>query len=122
MRLEAAQIVDWLFQFFNRDEGYRIQTRMERLDTIGDSINVVKELDAAKNNQSKGRRVDAIHTVTVDSRFFVVNNTEDMPAEEQAVDFSNSLASFQDHLDMSNVSEANQHQMKLELPLRSTIH
>jgi hypothetical protein len=80
--LEAAQIIDWLFQFFDRDEGCRIQARMERLDTIGDSVYVVKELDAVENDRSKHRRVDAIHIVAVNSGFPTIDNAEDMLAEE----------------------------------------
>jgi hypothetical protein len=55
---------------------------MERLDTIGDSVYIVKKLDVAWNDQSKCRRVDAIYIVAVDSGFPAIDNMEDMLAEE----------------------------------------
>jgi hypothetical protein len=55
---------------------------MERLDTIKDSIYVVKKLDAAKNDQSKHRQVDAIDTMAFDLRFPVVDNVKDMLSKE----------------------------------------
>ena len=41
IRLEAAGIIEWPFQFWDNDEKRRIKLKMERLNPIGDKVFVV---------------------------------------------------------------------------------
>ena len=54
-RLELAKCVDWPFQFWDFEDRSRINTRIEAIDTVGDSIHVIRvwegdNLDPGKEN------------------------------------------------------------------------
>ena len=61
-QLQVANCVDWPFEFFDFDEGYNINTRFKKLDTIGTYIYVKWVSKYLEANQSKWRRVEAIGT------------------------------------------------------------
>jgi hypothetical protein len=41
MRLEAARVLDWSFQFWDYDQKCRIKNKMERLNLIGNNVYVI---------------------------------------------------------------------------------
>jgi hypothetical protein len=42
VRLEAAGVLDWSFQFWNYDQKCRIKNKMERLNPIGNNVYVIR--------------------------------------------------------------------------------
>jgi hypothetical protein len=42
MRLEAAGVLDWLFQFWDYDQKCRIKNKIERLNPIGNNLYVIQ--------------------------------------------------------------------------------
>jgi hypothetical protein len=85
-RLEATSCIEWPFHFFDFEEGCRIKPRMESLDTIGQSVYIVKILDDGKADRSKRRRVEATGTSGEGLQFSPVTNMtnsqeDDHPAE-----------------------------------------
>jgi hypothetical protein len=44
VRLEAAGVLDWSFQFWDYDQKCRIKNKMERLNPIGNNVCVIRWL------------------------------------------------------------------------------
>jgi hypothetical protein len=42
VRLEAAGVLDWSFQFWDYDQKCRIKNKMERLNPIGNNVYVIR--------------------------------------------------------------------------------
>jgi hypothetical protein len=61
-RLQAANCMDWSFEFFDFDKGCSINPRFEKLDTIGTCVYVKRVSKDLEADRSKRRLVEAIGT------------------------------------------------------------
>jgi hypothetical protein len=60
--LELAKYMDWPFQFWDFEDRRRINTRMEAVDTVGDSAHVIRIQEGDDLNLAIKRRFEAIGT------------------------------------------------------------
>ena len=91
-RLELAKYVDWPFQFRDFKNRRKINTRMEAVDTVGDSINVTRIREGDDLDPSKRRCVEAIGTSSKDLGFPESENIVEFPNDDP-LEFGEPLAS-----------------------------
>jgi hypothetical protein len=68
-RLELAKCVDWPFQFWDFEDRSRINTRTEAVDTVRDSVNVIRIQEGDNLDPAKRSHVEAIGTSSKDLGF-----------------------------------------------------
>jgi hypothetical protein len=92
VRLEAAGVLDWSFQFWDYDQNCRIKNKMERLNLIGNNVYVIRcsdvgsELGKRTFEEAFGDTLDADlgFTVGVEEPVVIEALSDSMPPPESS--------------------------------------
>jgi hypothetical protein len=88
MRLEAAGVLDWSFQFWDYDQKCRIKNKMERLNPIGNNVYVIWCSDVGselgKRTFEEAFGVDLGFTVGVEEPAVIEALSDSVPPPESS--------------------------------------